>query len=221
MKITAKKILFCLFGLIIIVGLLLVTIWYKNSPSSKTTTNTQKKTQINTPISPTKTSLIAEPIDNAKARITKKPFGIYITPVNSPVQPERFSGYHTGTDFEVTNQELMQNIAIFAVCDGTILIRQWVSGYGGVIVQSCLLEKEAVTVLYGHLNISESDTPVAGNNVKAGERLAILGTPYSHDTDGERKHLHLAIHKGMAIDYRGYVQNKTELSNWVDAKTLL
>jgi hypothetical protein len=125
MKITAKKILFCLFGLIIIVGLLLVTIWYKNSQSSKTTTDTQKKTQINTPISPTKTSLIAEPIDNAKARITKKPFGIYITPVNSSVQPERFSGYHTGTDFEVTNQELMQNIAIFAVCDGTILIRRW------------------------------------------------------------------------------------------------
>jgi len=221
MKITAKKILFCLFGLIIIVGLLLVTIWYKNSPSSKTTTNTQKKTQINTPISPTKTSLIAEPIDNAKARITKKPFGIYITPINSPVQPERFSGYHTGTDFEVTNQELMQNIAIFAVCDGTILIRQWVSGYGGAIVQSCLIKKEAVTVLYGHLNISEGDTPVAGNNVKAGEYLAILGTPYSHDTDGERKHLHLAIHKGMGIDYRGYVQNKNELSNWVDAKTLL
>jgi hypothetical protein len=221
MKITAKKILFCLFGLIIIVGLLLITIWYKNSPSSKTTTNTQKKTQINTPISPTNTSLIAEPIVNAKARITKKPFGIYITPVNSPVQPERFSGYHTGTDFEVTNQELMQNIAIFAVCDGTILIRQWVSGYGGAIVQSCLIKKEAVTVLYGHLNISEGDTPVAGNNVKAGEHLAILGTPYSHDTDGERKHLHLAIHNGMGIDYRGYVQNKNELSNWVDAKTLL
>jgi murein DD-endopeptidase MepM/ murein hydrolase activator NlpD len=221
MKITAKKLLFCLIGLIIIGALLVVTIWYKNLPSSKTTSNTQKKTQINTPTSPTKTPLIAEPIINAKTRITKKPYGVYITPVNSPVQPERFSGYHTGTDFEVTNQELTQNIAIFAVCDGKILIRQWVSGYGGVIVQSCLVKNEAVTVLYGHLNISESDTPVAGDNVKAGEHLAILGTPYSPDTDGERKHLHLAIHKGMAIDYRGYVQNETALSNWVDAKTLL
>jgi Peptidase family M23 len=221
MKLTAKKIIFGLIASVIIVGLLLVTIWYKHLPSSKTTNNTQNKTQINTPASPTKTPLVAEPIINAKARITKKPFGIYITPVNSPVQPERFSGYHTGTDFEITNQELTQNIGIFAVCDGKLLIRQWVSGYGGVIVQSCLIKEEAVTVLYGHLNISESDTLVAGNNVKAGEPLSILGTPYSHDTDGERKHLHLAIHKGIAIDYRGYVQNETELSNWVDAKTLL
>lgn len=41
------------------------------------------------------------PLTDAAARITKKPFGIFITPQNSPVQPERFSGFHTGTDFEI------------------------------------------------------------------------------------------------------------------------
>ena len=38
-------------------------------------------------------------------RITKKPFGIFITTQNSPVQPERFSGYHTGVDVEYKDAE--------------------------------------------------------------------------------------------------------------------
>jgi hypothetical protein len=36
----------------------------------------------------------------SKAGLQKKPFGIYITPENSPVQPENFTGYHTGIDVE-------------------------------------------------------------------------------------------------------------------------
>src|SRR4030067_1140465 len=40
------------------------------------------------------------PINRADERVTKKPFGIFITPQNSPIQPEKFSGFHTGADFE-------------------------------------------------------------------------------------------------------------------------
>src|SRR3989344_6907506 len=40
------------------------------------------------------------PVDEFEERITKKPFGIFITPQNSPIKPERFSGYHTGVDVE-------------------------------------------------------------------------------------------------------------------------
>ena len=39
-----------------------------------------------------------EPIGQTEERITKKPFGIKISPENSPISPERFSGYHTGID---------------------------------------------------------------------------------------------------------------------------
>ncbi len=40
------------------------------------------------------------PIANAKSRITKKTFGLFVSPQNSPVLPEKFTGYHTGVDFE-------------------------------------------------------------------------------------------------------------------------
>src|SRR3989338_10346295 len=49
------------------------------------------------------------PLDNSSERVTKKPFGKYITPADSPVQPERFSGYHTGADFEVFSNEINTN----------------------------------------------------------------------------------------------------------------
>ena len=33
------------------------------------------------------------PLDRAGERVTKKPFGKFVTPQNSPVQPEKFYGY--------------------------------------------------------------------------------------------------------------------------------
>src|SRR3989344_7022766 len=43
---------------------------------------------------------IIEPIAEFSQRITKKPFGIYITPETSPVHPDKFDGFHTGVDIE-------------------------------------------------------------------------------------------------------------------------
>jgi hypothetical protein len=161
------------------------------------------------------------PISNARARITKKPFGIYVTPKNSPVNPERFTGYHTGVDFETTPAEQNVDVPIYAVCAGKLFYTNWVKGYGGVAVESCTLNGQPVTVLYGHLNFASIMSSVAGTPLAAGQKLAVLGKGYSTQTDGERKHLHLAVHRGATINFLGYVQSKSALSAWVDAATLI
>ncbi len=155
------------------------------------------------------------PLEKAAQRITKKPFGIFITPQNSPVQPERFSGFHTGTDFEILPGEENQEVTVFAVCDGKIIYRNTVSGYGGVIIQNCTLDNEIVTVLYGHLSLAKSPMQVNAEVKKSGQ-IAVLGEGYSLETSRERKHLHLGIHKGAKTDLRGYVQRQSELSGWLD-----
>lgn len=160
-------------------------------------------------------SIFAAPIANWQARVTKKPFGIYITPQNSPVQPERFSGYHTGVDFETFANEQNIDVPIYAICSGQILFKGFVSGYGGVMVQNCQLDNQDITVLYGHLKLT-SITLAKGQLLSGGDKIGILGKGFSSETDGERKHLHLGIHKGSQIDFHGYVQNQSELGNWVD-----
>ncbi|HZZ99469.1 MAG TPA: hypothetical protein VFK07_02035, partial [Candidatus Paceibacterota bacterium] len=50
-----------------------------------------------------------------------------------------------------------------------------------------------------------------------GDFIGNLGKGYSSQTDGERKHLHLGIHKGSAVDITGYVSSDDLLSNWLDA----
>jgi len=161
-----------------------------------------------------------DPIDNALARITKKPFGIYITPKTSPVQPERFQGYHTGTDLETYSSEQNIDVPVRALCDGKLLVARFASGYGGVAVESCTLDGQAVTIIYGHIRLSSVAFKV-GDQMKAGDFLANLGTGYSNETDGERKHLHLGIHKGTSINILGYVQAKSELSGWLDGAQYL
>jgi hypothetical protein len=52
--------------------------------------------------------------------------------------------------------------------------------------------------------------------VRQGELVGNLGKGYSSQTDGERKHLHLAFLKGDQLDFRGYVQKETDLSRWSD-----
>jgi murein DD-endopeptidase MepM/ murein hydrolase activator NlpD len=157
----------------------------------------------------------AEPLLRAAERVTKKPFGIYITPSDSPVQPERFSGYHTGTDFEVFPDEEDADVVVSAICTGELLSKRTASGYGGVVVQSCKYEDTPVTVVYGHVRLSSVASEI-GDEIIAGEYLGYLGTGFSAETDGERKHLHLSIHRGVEEDIRGYVGLEAELSDWID-----
>jgi len=160
------------------------------------------------------------PLPRSDERVTKKPFGIYITKATSPVQPERFSGYHTGTDFETFPDEADADVPVSAVCPGRLLSKRTASGYGGIAVQSCTYGGQPVTVVYGHLRLSSIAVSV-GETLQPGEFLGYLGTGFSTETDGERKHLHLGIHKGTAIDIPGYVASKGKLSGWIDACPLV
>lgn len=155
------------------------------------------------------------PISKAGERITKKPFGISITPQNSPVSPERFFGYHTGTDFEIFPDEINEDVSIAAICNGRIKLKKWASGYGGVIVQECIYNSQPITVIYGHLNL-DSIQKNQGDNLDAEEKIGILGRDKSQETGGERKHLHLGIHKGSSINILGYVQKEDQLNNWIN-----
>jgi murein DD-endopeptidase MepM/ murein hydrolase activator NlpD len=188
----------------------------KHSPSP-TVQNNQTNTSTNSVVSPS--TQFGFPIDQALTRITKKPFGIYITPKTSPVQPEKFTGYHTGTDFETFPSEADTVVTIKAVTAGKVVYKQWVSGYGGVLVQSAEVNGQPVTMLYGHLALSSISLKV-GDNLALGDTIGELGKGYSHDTDGERKHLHLGVHKGSQVVLLGYVPSPSELSSWIDITTL-
>ena len=155
------------------------------------------------------------PFSDALSRITKKPFGIYITPKNSPVTPEKFTGWHPGADFEIFPGEENKNISVFAICEGKLLVKEFGRGYGGMLVELCSIDGEPVTVVYGHLKL-ESVAFKIGYNIVAGAVIGILGKGFTSETDYERKHLHLGIHKGSAVDTRGYVASESELINWID-----
>lgn len=155
------------------------------------------------------------PISSAVARMTKKPFGIFVSPGNSPVSPERFSGYHTGLDFETFPDEQNSDVSVYAACSGKLLVKKWAGGYGGVAIESCEFRGQPVTVIYGHLNF-ESIIVATDSHLATGEFIGTLGNGYSVQTDGERKHLHFGIHKGSGIDLRGYVATKAELGDWMN-----
>ncbi|MBP9762536.1 M23 family metallopeptidase [Patescibacteria group bacterium] len=172
-------------------------------------------------VSPSSSSVrsLVWPINRPLERITKKPFGLKVSPSDSPVQPERFVGYHTGVDFEVFPEETATDVSISALCDGPVLVRRSATGYGGLLVQSCELDGEAITVIYGHLRLSSISVRI-GDTLKAGEVFALLGTGESAETSGERKHLHLGIHRGSSQNILGYVTREPELKNWLDVRSL-
>ncbi len=123
-------------------------------------------------------------------------------------------------DFETFPAEQNIDVPIYAVCTGKVLMKKVTTGYGGVLVQACTLNNQPVTIIYGHLKFA-SITATTGETLTAGRQIAILGKGYSTETDGERKHLHLGIHKGTGISILGYVSNASKLSDWIDAQKYL
>ena len=171
-----KKIFIALILIIIIAGGIFVLTkknFGKTIPRSKTTSFSNypcreypksNPSSTNEPISSVQISNgFQPPLDRASERVTKKPFGIYITPKTSPVQPERFQGYHTGTDFEIFPEELNADVPVHAICTGKIAVKRSASGYGGVLVQNCELNNQPITVIYGHLKLA-SIAKNAGDN---------------------------------------------------------
>ncbi len=152
------------------------------------------------------------PIGGFPERITKKPFGIYITPKTSPVQPDRFRGYHTGVDIEY--EGVAEEIPVKSIAKGIVVFSQTAGGYGGVMVIRHNIKGASLFALYGHLD-PKSMLPTR-TEVDKGQIIGILGEGKTEETDGARKHLHFAIIKKNSLDIRGYVQIKEELSGWYD-----
>jgi murein DD-endopeptidase MepM/ murein hydrolase activator NlpD len=203
--------------LILVIGLLIVYFFYSKA-NRKNSTTPQTTPAAQPPSAPEAQpqNQLAEPIADFKNRITKKPFGIYITPQNSPVQPERFTGWHTADDVEY--QDITQDVPVYALADGKIVLSKTASGYGGVFMIDFKLDSAEHTAIYGH--IRPSSLPQVGQEVKKGEQIALLGTGYSSETDGERRHLHFGILSDNRLDIKGYVENKSELSGWIDPLSL-
>lgn len=166
-----------------------------------------------TTVLPLLRAVFGDPISQARRRVTKKPFGLEIIPGHSPVENDRFSGFHVGVDFETFADEAESDVAIFAVCDGPLVLKGFAKGYGGVAVQECELSGEKVSVIYGHLK-EESIEPDFKEHVTAGQKIAVLGKGHSPETDGVRKHLHLGVRVGSTEDIRGYVKDPLEMEQW-------
>jgi hypothetical protein len=167
------------------------------------------------------TPQVVDPLTDLKDRGRKVTFGLYVTPQTFPVEPkENFTGYHTARDYEIFTDELNADVPVNAICEGSIVKADYVSGYGGVVVEACTLNGEDITVIYGHLD-QASFTYNVNDTVPIGKKIGILGDDHSSETDGARKHLHLGIHKGPALELRGYVQQQNLLSGWLDPDVVL
>jgi len=186
----------------------------KNNLSTPIQSNMPETTIQNSTISttPTTNKTLIEPVANFKSRITKKPFAIYVTPENSPVQPEKFTGYHTGVDVEY--EDITDEVPVIAIANGKIVYSGFVSGYGGTIIEEIDLSGDKHNILYCHLR--PDNLPTVGTTVKQGDQIAVLGASYTQETDNERKHLHFAILFNDRIDLKGYVQNQSDLQNWLN-----
>lgn len=176
-----------------------------NTPPDSTN-NTQQMTNV-LPFTP--------PLSRTKERVAKKPFGIRVSPTNSPVSPEKFTGIHTGTDFETFPEEVDTDVPVMTICSGPLLRKQQARGYGGMAVQACTLNDNPITVVYGHLQLASINW-IVGNQLTQGATLGILGKGHSPETGGERKHLHLGVHTGSQVVTNGYIANQSDLHNWLD-----
>lgn len=162
------------------------------------------------------------PLRHARSRPMAIRFGMHVTPdpAGNPINPpENFTGYHVGLDYEILGDELDTEVPVFAICNGAVLYSGYAAGYGGVLVQRCNIRNQDVTVIYGHL--SSSGLMAESIVAETGQQIAVLADSRSYWSGGNRKHLHLGIHKGEAMDMRGYAGTASELSDFIDPLTIL
>ncbi len=167
-------------------------------------------------------SAIFYPITNYASRLSLRHFGQHLSPrdVGSVPCGEAFTGFHTGDDLEISPDEKDEDVPVYSVSKGTVTSVDSVSGYGGLIIISSELAGQPVTLYYGHVSLG-SVIPAKGASVSPGEKLALLGAGCTRETSNERKHLHFGIHKGQTIDLRGYVQNQSDLTDWLNPEETL
>jgi murein DD-endopeptidase MepM/ murein hydrolase activator NlpD len=161
-----------------------------------------------------------EAMDNRPLLLT---FGLYVTPEenNNPIDPpERWTGYHAALDIEIYPDEIEKDVPVYAICEGSVIFTGEVNGYGGVLIQSCKYENEPITVLYGHIDPYRIQKKVA-DNLGTKDKIGFLGDHKTKDAGYNRKHLHLQIHRGQEIVFRGYVQRPEELSAYIDPQKVI
>ena len=78
-----------IFFIVIIILIIAGIFFYLKNPSVQPITRNTTPSGTVTPTVKV-TFSYAFPVDNFFQRLTKKPFGIYVTPKNSPVKPEKF-----------------------------------------------------------------------------------------------------------------------------------
>lgn len=155
------------------------------------------------------------------SRVTFRWFGKLVSAGEvAPDCGQSFSGYHNADDLEVTSTEKQQPVPVYAIANGRIRQISNVNGYGGLLIMEANLEGQPVTLNYGHIDINSASVRV-GDTISAGQQLALLGQGCSAQTDGERKHLHFAIHKSTEIDVRGYLPTQVALNSWINPKEFL
>lgn len=160
----------------------------------------------------------AWPLDNTENRALLLNFGMYVTPDpgQNPIDPpERWTGYHTAQDIEIFPDEIDKDVPVFAACNGKVIFKGEVNGYGGVLIQLCKLNLEDVTVLYGHINPHRIEADM-DQELNIGDRIGILGSHKTRDAGYNRKHLHFQIHRGPEIVLRGYVSRPEDLSSYIN-----
>jgi len=202
------------YFLIIILVLAIGGVFYRKLTSNPVPTPIS--TNSTTLVSQTKISALDFPIDRFKERITKKPFGIYVSPTNSPVSPEIFTGYHTGLDVEY--QDIITDVPVYAINNGEITLSETASGYGGVFILNTTINGTKHSVLYGH--IRPATLPKVGASFQKGDKISLLGTGYSQETDYERRNLHFAVLSNERLDIKGYISRESGLSDWLDPLSL-
>lgn len=201
-----------------VVVILSVFVLRKTASESAPMPNSQSEAPTSSTV--TRFKNVGTPLDSALLRITKKPFGIRVSPENSPVSPERFTGVHTGVDFEILPGEEDMVVEVHAICGGEIVRKAWGRGYGGYVVQACKVGGVPITVVYGHLALASIKHEV-GDMLNRSETFAHLGRGFSQETDNERKHLHLGIHRGTSVVTNGYIASESGLEDWINVEELL
>lgn len=162
------------------------------------------------------------PLPRAEERPTPLGFGLFVTPdpAENPIDPpERFTGYHAALDFELLPGEENADVPVVTICAGQVAFSGHANGYGGLLVQHCILGGQDVTILYGHLTLA--GLPRYGSVLERGQRIALLADARSYESGWNRKHLHLGIRKGRGLDLKGYVQDQKELAQYLDPADVL
>lgn len=220
-----KKYIIFIIAFAVIIAALIDSyfLFYQNKqPNSNPNSQNLTTTPASVP-SPT----LVYPITQFSDRITANDFGQY-WPTGGSTNPDimvcakatYYVGFHTANDLETFASEQNTPVPVYAIAAGTVQEAGPVSGYGGLTVLKSTINGQVYTVYYGHIDLSTKKVS-AGDSVSAGQKIAELGPACSSANGDVRKHLHFGMHLGDSIDVHGYVQNKSDLSAWINPKKLL